>query len=205
MDTGWTTARALLALAAIVGGARAIAAGTTGPVGVSIVYRAYQPSDLTVGLGQTVTWRNGTLDKHTVTSVDGLFNSGVMVTGSSFSVTFTKAGTFDYKCTIHPTMHGSVLVLPIAAGTVVVSVTRRRLSGGEGVVVHVQAARADARVLLQASGGGGAWQTISRSRLSSTGRSILTLSSPARRSLRVVVPAADGAPRLVSRIVRAPA
>jgi plastocyanin len=209
MPTRRPTVRALLAatltLVAIAGGTRAIAAGGAAPVGVSIVGRAYLPADLTVGLGQTVTWRNETLDKHTVTSVNGLFNSGVMTTGSSFAVTFTKAGTFDYKCTIHPTMHGSVLVLAIPAGTVVVRLTRRHVSGGEALVVHVQAARADAAMLLQASRTGGGWHTLARSHLSSAGQATLTLAGPAHGRLRVVVPAAAGAPRLVSPTVRAPA
>lgn len=204
MHARWKTPRAvlvgMLALAAIAGAERAIAASTPQPVAVSIVGRAYLPAQTTVGLGQTVTWSNGTLDKHTVTSVEGLFNSGVMTTGQSFSVTFTKAGTFDYKCTVHPTMHGSVLVLPIAAGTVLVRVTERH----RALIVHVQAARTHARVLLQASVGG-RWQTVSRSRLGSTGRALLTLAGAGRRRLRVVVLGGEGAARLVSRVVRTPA
>src|SRR5271154_636121 len=209
MHRGWTLASPLLAatlaLAAIVGGARAIAAGGTTPQEVSIVGRTYQPADLTVGLGQTVTWHNGTLDKHTVPSVEGLFNSGVMVLGTSFSVTFTKAGTFDYKCTIHPTMHGSVVVLPTAAGTVVVRLMRRRISGRPVVVVSVQAARADTAALVQASSPGRGWHTISRPHLNSEGLTTLTLDNSAHQRLRVVVPASAGAPRLVSRAVQTPA
>jgi plastocyanin len=209
MPTRRRTARALLvgtlALAAIAGGTRAIAAGGEGPVGVSIIGRAYLPAGLTVGLGQTVTWRNEALDKHTVTSVTGLFNSGVMSTGSSYSVTFTKAGTFDYKCTIHPTMHGSVLVLSVPAGTVAVRLTRRHTSSGVALLVHVEAARADAAVLLQSSASGGGWRTIARSHLGSDGQATLTLGRPPHGRLRVVVPAAAGAPRLLSPTVRAPA
>jgi hypothetical protein len=172
---------------------------------VSIIDRAYQPAAFAVGLGQTVVWRNESLGQHTVTSADGLFNSGVMNTGNTFSVTFTKAGTFDYSCTIHPTMHGSVLVLAIAPGTVRLRLTRRHGAHGGVVVVHVLAARSDAGVLLQASGAGGGWRTIARSQLGSTGQSALTSKAPAHERLRVLIPAANGAPRLVSRIVRAPA
>jgi plastocyanin len=196
---------AAFALAVITGGARAIAAGGAGGVGVLIVGRAYQPANLTVGLGQTVTWRNESLDRHTVTSSNGLFNSGTMTNGNTFSVTFTNVGTFDYSCTIHPTMHGSVLVLAIASGTVQLRLTTRRAAHGETLAVHVLAARADAGVLLQTSGSGGGWRTIARSHLDSEGQAVLRLGNPAHERLRVVVLAADGGPRLVSRIVRAPA
>src|ERR1700679_4323182 len=65
--------------------------------GVSIVYRAYQPSTTIVTVGETVTWHNMSLMQTTVTAIDGSFNSGVMAGGRSFSVTFTKPGTFLYK------------------------------------------------------------------------------------------------------------
>lgn len=201
--TARTALLALLAIA-VAGGTTASAAGG-GAVSVSIVGRAYQPAELTVGLGQTVTWRNESLSTHTVTSPEGLFGSGVINIGTSFSVTFSKAGTFDYMCTIHPTMHGSVVVLAIAPGTVQLHLTGRRRGRGETVTAHVLAARGEAGVLLQASGSGGRWRTLARSRLDSEGESVLKAPSAARQRLRVVVLAADGAPRLVSQVVRAPA
>jgi plastocyanin len=190
---------------AIGGGARAIAAGEAGGAGVTIVGRAYQPAGLTVGLGQTVIWRSESLDQHTVTSTEGLFDSGVLNIGNTFSVTFTKAGTFDYKCTIHPTMHGSVLVLAIAPGAVQLHLATRRVGHGEVVLLHVLAARAGAGVLLQIAGPGGSWRTTARSHLDAAGQSTLTLGKPAHQRLRVVVLAADGASRLLSRVIRAPA
>jgi plastocyanin len=192
-----------LGLTALLGGATAGATGEA-DMRVSIVGRAYQPSQLTVGIGQTVTWRNESFGQHTVTSVDGLFDSGAMNTGSSFAMTFTKAGTFDYTCTIHPEMRASVLVLPIAAGTLQLHLSTRHRSHGEALVVHVQAARGDAGVLLQSAGPAGHWQTVVRAQLSSTGVATLSLTSPAHGRFRVVVAASDGAPRLVSRVVRSP-
>ena len=192
-----------LGLTALLGGTTAGATGEA-DMRVAIVGRAYQPSQLTVGIGQTVTWQNGSLGQHTVTSVDGQFDSGVISTGSSFAMTFTKAGTFNYTCTIHPTMKGSVLVLPIAAGTLQLRLSTRRRPHGETLVVHVQAARGDANVLLQSAGPAGSWQTAARSQLSSTGVATLSLANPAHGRLRVVVAASDGAPPLVSRVVRSP-
>jgi plastocyanin len=189
--------------ALLVVGGTAGAAGEAG-MRVSIVGRAYQPSQLTVGIGQTVTWQDESLSQHTVTSVDGLFDSGAMSAGNSFAMTFTKAGTFNYTCTIHPEMKGSVLVLPIAAGTLQLHLSTRHRSHGETLVVHVQAARGDAGVMLQSASPAGHWQTVLRAQLSSTGVATLSLATPAHGRFRVVVAAADGAPRLVSRIVRSP-
>jgi plastocyanin len=186
-----------------VGCATTVAAGEA-DIRASIVGRAYQPSQLTVGIGQTVTWRNESLGQHTVTAVDGLFSSGVLSAGSSFTMTFAKAGTFDYTCTIHPTMKGSVIVLPIAPGTLQLHLSKRHRSHGETLVVHVLAARGGAGVLLQLAGPSGRWQTTVRSHLSSLGVATLSLTNPAHRRLRVVVLASDGAPRLVSRAVRSP-
>jgi plastocyanin len=192
-----------LGLTALLGSATAGAAEEA-DMRVSIVDRAYQPAQLTVGVGQTVTWRDESFGQHTVTSVDGQFDSGVMGAGSSFTTTFAKAGTFNYSCTIHPTMKGSVLVLPIAAGTLQLHLSTRHRSHGGTLIVRVQAARGDVGALLQSAGPAGHWQTTVRSRLSSTGVATLSLASPAHRRFRVVVEASDGAPRLVSRVVRSP-
>jgi plastocyanin len=193
----------VLGLTGLLGAPTAGAAGEAG-MSVLIVGRAYQPSQLTVGIGQTVTWRNESLGQHTVTAVDGQFDSGVLSARGSFTMTFVKAGTFAYTCTIHPTMKGSVLVLPIPPGTLQLHLSTGHGSHGKTLVVHVQAARSEATVLLQSAGPAGHWQTTVRSHLSSLGVATLSLTSPAHRRFRVVVEASDGAPRLVSRIVRSP-
>lgn len=47
---------------------------------------------------------------HTVTADDGSFDSGTLVGGQSFTFTFTKPGTFAYRCTIHSQMRESVII-----------------------------------------------------------------------------------------------
>jgi plastocyanin len=47
---------------------------------------------------------------HTVTSNTGVFNSGTLGPGQSFSFTFQNAGTFQYHCSFHAGMVGSVVV-----------------------------------------------------------------------------------------------
>ncbi len=70
---------------------------------------AFSPSTLTVKKGTTVTWTNEDSAPHTATSGD-VFDSGNLGTGQSFSYTFDEAGTFDYICTIHPSMEGAIIV-----------------------------------------------------------------------------------------------
>lgn len=85
------------------------------PVGdnaINIANMAFTPSALTVKVGQTVTWVNRDQEPHTVAAGDGSFHSPGMGADGTFSFTFTKPGTFDYVCGIHPFMHGSVTVTP---------------------------------------------------------------------------------------------
>jgi plastocyanin len=79
-------------------------------VAVSIVNFAYDPTPLTVHVGDTVTWTNNDGTAHTVTSSDGSIQSGTLQSGQSFSYTFMTAGTFDYHCEFHANMTGQVVV-----------------------------------------------------------------------------------------------
>ncbi len=89
------------------GGATPSAAGAT----VDIKNFAFNPVTVTVSTGQTVTWTNMDSVSHTITSTTGVFNSGPISPGKTFSYTFNSAGTFEYSCTIHPSMqHGNVIV-----------------------------------------------------------------------------------------------
>ena len=74
----------------------------------------YQPAEITVSAGTTVTWTNEDNVGHTVTagtreSPTGLFDQNVPA-GDSFSYTFEETGTYDYYCSIHPGMNGTVIV-----------------------------------------------------------------------------------------------
>ena len=77
---------------------------------VNIDSFAFVPATLTVRAGSTVTWTNHDEEPHTVAASDGSFHSPGMGTGGKFSHTFATAGTFDYVCSIHPMMHGTVVV-----------------------------------------------------------------------------------------------
>ena len=72
----------------------------------------YSPPSITVvmGVNNTVTWTNNDNAPHTVTATDGSFDSGNLNAGQSWTHTFTKPGTYTYRCTYHPWMTGTVIV-----------------------------------------------------------------------------------------------
>lgn len=77
---------------------------------VTIQNFAFAPAVITVPVGTAVTWTNQDIEQHTVTARDKTFDSGVLANGKSFRFTFSKAGTYDYNCIIHPEMVGRVVV-----------------------------------------------------------------------------------------------
>ncbi|HEX5144227.1 MAG TPA: cupredoxin domain-containing protein [Mycobacterium sp.] len=78
---------------------------------VNVTNFAFVPQTLTVTVGATVTWTNKDEEPHTVVSNDGsTFHSKGLGTDQTYSFTFSAPGTFDYTCSIHPFMHGTVVV-----------------------------------------------------------------------------------------------
>ena len=77
---------------------------------VTIDNFAFAPATLTVKVGSTVTWTNKDEEPHTVAASDGSFHSPGLGTGATFSHAFSTPGKFDYVCSIHPSMHGTVVV-----------------------------------------------------------------------------------------------
>jgi plastocyanin len=82
-------------------------------VSVSIVDFAFTPKTITVPVGTTVRWTNNGNAPHTVTSTSSpkAFDSGTLKSGDTFQHTFTTAGQFPYRCNIHPSMTGMVIVV----------------------------------------------------------------------------------------------
>ncbi len=65
---------------------------------------------LTVKVGTQVTWTNNDSIVHTVTAVDGSFDSGFFAEGEHYSYVFDEVGEFEYFCTPHPWMRAKVIV-----------------------------------------------------------------------------------------------
>lgn len=80
---------------------------------VSIRDFSFEPAQLSVEPGTTVTWTNEGNEPHTVTADNGLFDSGVLYPGDSYSVQFDGMGTVSYYCTLHPSLTG---MLPVGVG-----------------------------------------------------------------------------------------
>jgi plastocyanin len=71
---------------------------------------SFGPASLTVAAGTTVTWKNNDDVPHTVVSDDKVFRSKALDTDDKFSYTFTKPGTYNYFCSVHPKMVAKVVV-----------------------------------------------------------------------------------------------
>jgi plastocyanin len=85
--------------------------GGGGGTEVSMEDISFQPAEVTVSAGDTVTWTNNDSAGHDVTADS--FSSGepgALANGDTFEHTFEEAGTFDYVCTVHPGMEGTVVV-----------------------------------------------------------------------------------------------
>ena len=83
------------------------ASGTT----VKIDNFSFGPATITIPAGSTVTWMNSDDVPHVVASDDGkLFKSKALDTDDRFSFTFTKPGTYNYYCAIHPKMTANIVV-----------------------------------------------------------------------------------------------
>jgi len=75
----------------------------------------YAPASVSVAKGGKVTWTNNDPVPHTVTSTSvpsgaSSFDSGNMNANATYTVTFNVDGTYLYKCSYHPWMHGTVIV-----------------------------------------------------------------------------------------------
>src|SRR5215218_6446028 len=77
---------------------------------VSIQDFFFDPDQLTVAPGTTVTWVNEGQAPHTTTADGGTWDSGTLQPGEDFSFTFDQPGTYTYHCSIHPDMTASVKV-----------------------------------------------------------------------------------------------
>ena len=78
---------------------------------VTIDNFTFGPHDITVKLGDTVTWTNQDDIPHNVRATGGAtWKCGVMDTGGTCDIPFTTVGEFTYFCALHPKMTGKVIV-----------------------------------------------------------------------------------------------
>jgi plastocyanin len=114
---GWQMLAIVLAVIlfalALIGIQSRAAAGETAQASraasVDIVSFAYKPATLTIGVGSKVVFSNTSGRAHTATR-KGSFTTGRIKPGKSVGIRFNQKGTFAYHCTIHPFMHGKIVV-----------------------------------------------------------------------------------------------
>ena len=113
--------------------------GTATPAAASTNYvsvrdNLFAPADIRVQVGDRVLWTNLGAPVHTVTSDDGVFDSGTLGAGGSFVRTFDSAGVFFYTCRAVGTMSGVVEVIGSGPGTIVGSPAASPTTGGTGTL-----------------------------------------------------------------------
>jgi plastocyanin len=112
-----TVVATLLAAAALVAGT-AVVLGATSQVDIKEANGkyAFTPASITVQVGDTVHWQNGSDAPHTVTSDTGTdLNGDIAADTGSYDKTFDTAGTWKYHCDIHDYMHGTIVVTEVGA------------------------------------------------------------------------------------------
>ena len=89
-----------------------VAVSIANGAGTDTTNKGFTPNTITVVLGvnNTVVWTNNDSSPHTVTSNGGVFDSGNMAPGQTYSFTFSAPGTYAYHCTYHPWMTATVIV-----------------------------------------------------------------------------------------------
>jgi len=96
-------------------GTISVPSGSSTP-GCDETNECFIPAEVTVNVGETVTWSNDDSAAHTVTSgtptggPDGTFDSSLFMADTTFSHTFDNAGEYNYFCMVHPWMTGKVQV-----------------------------------------------------------------------------------------------
>ncbi len=95
-------------------GTISLPAGSSAP-GCDETNECFIPAGVSINVGETVTWSNDDSAAHTVTSgvpgaPDGVFDSSLFMSSTTFSHTFDEAGEYDYFCMVHPWMTGKVQV-----------------------------------------------------------------------------------------------
>lgn len=81
-------------------------------VTVQINNSVFAPNPVSLKVGQQVNWKNNDTITHTAT-LDGMFNNVISpMSAQGAPVTMSTAGTFNYHCTIHPGMNGTIVVQP---------------------------------------------------------------------------------------------
>ena len=106
---------AVLGLLVVVGFSLAAWTALAAPVEgkatkVSIANFEFTPAEVTIALGESVTWVNDDGAPHGLEYHDGSAGKDLLLPGASYNRRFDQPGTYDYNCSVHPYMMGRVIV-----------------------------------------------------------------------------------------------
>ena len=85
-------------------------AAPAAPTTIDIKEFKFGPPEVTVAVGNRVTWTNRDEETHTVTSATGAFSSTGLSHDDTFTQTFARPGRYAYFCALHPQMRATVVV-----------------------------------------------------------------------------------------------
>ena len=74
-------------------------------------HRSFNPDEILINKGQTITWINDEKTPHTVTSKEKYLFDSLLKQNEDFTYQFDEVGTFEFGCTLHPWMHGTINVI----------------------------------------------------------------------------------------------
>ena len=106
----------LLQLASFGSLAAAVGAAAAEDATVKIDNFTFAPQRMTVKAGTTVTWINDDDIPHAIASTGKAFRSKVLDTEDKFSFTFATPGSYEYFCSLHPHMTGTIVVEAVSGG-----------------------------------------------------------------------------------------
>jgi plastocyanin len=101
---------ALATVLAVVAVGAAAHAGASPAAHVTINHFAFEPAQLSVAAGTTVTWVNNDEEAHTVTALDRSYASAGLEHEEAYTHRFATPGTYTYFCALHPHMTATVVV-----------------------------------------------------------------------------------------------
>jgi hypothetical protein len=117
--------------------------------------KIFAPGAADALVGEPVTWVNDDGTAHDVATFADGFDSGRMEVGARFSQTFAEQGTYQYHCTLHRFMFGSVRVFGLALGA-----AARSAGPGQPATLSGRAPAGVDAVLIERLGASGAWEAV---------------------------------------------
>jgi len=164
----------------------ALAPASAATVNISILGSGFNPSAVTIAVGDTVTWTNADNQNQQVESTDAPFTSPILKPGEAFSFTFRTAGRYTFRNANRRNLRGSVTVqgptgtqtvtqtasraLVVYGGTVTLSGAISSKASGETVTVYAKpfGQQQFAAVGSAISSQNGAWTFLVKPRLFTT-------------------------------------